>query len=113
MRCRAAWTSARVTIVVGIPSIGAGGKRDALALLQPTRELHAVTDAELVEDRLEVALHGLRRDPEPLGHLARPQAVGHEQGDLALALREPVRGGGRDSAVDAGGGHDVLRPALS
>src|SRR5690348_10968514 len=104
MRCRAAWTSSKVTIM-GTGDATARRKiaqaREAsepaprtfadLPLLQPPRQLDPVSHAELVEDRLEVALHGLRGDPEPLCHLARAEAVGDEQRHLPFTLGEPVR----------------------
>src|SRR5512145_1121484 len=120
IRASAAWTSWRVTIrseipprrprgksarpgVAGEEPPGAGrlatcasaGDRSRLVLHEPTSQLDAVPDAELVEDRLEVALHRLGGDPQPLGHLAGAQAVRDEQGDLAFTLRESVRRGRR------------------
>src|SRR6266496_1277536 len=71
------------------------GRRGAAAVRTPgarsvldeaPRELHAGPDAQLVEDRLQVALDGLRRDPEPLRDLAGAQAVRDEQGDLPFTL---------------------------
>src|SRR5512139_3769888 len=80
-RSRAAWTSFSVTTEPKLPA------REA------PRQFDAVADSQLVEDRLQVALHGLRGDGEPLGDLATAQAVGDEQGDLALPVGEAVRRG--------------------
>src|SRR5512142_1494372 len=102
MRRRACWTSSSVTMEArdanaeGCAAARGGGagyrscrrraRRDRLALRQPAGELDAVAHAELVEDGLEVALHRLRRDGEPLGDLARAQPLGDEERHLALAL---------------------------
>ena len=68
-----------------------GGARARRSVLdEAARELDAVPHAELVEDRLEVALHRLRGDAEPLRDLARAEPVRDEQGDLAFTLGEPI-----------------------
>src|SRR6266545_8218577 len=102
-RARAAWTSWRVTIQWEIPpgrprgksahppAAGTGSCAGSV-LDEAAGQLDAVPHPELVEDRLQVALHRLRSDPEPLRDLAGAQPVGDEEGHLALALREPVRG---------------------
>src|SRR6266540_2190773 len=109
-RARAAWTSSRVTIRREIPPARPPGKSPnrrpqqspaparrrrascAGSVLDETAgQLDAVPHAELVEDRLQVALHGLRSDPESLRDLAGSEPVGDEERHLALALRETVR----------------------
>src|SRR5512139_2935898 len=94
-RSRAAWTSFSVTTEPKLPA------REA------PRQFDAVADSQLVEDRLQVALHGLRGDGEPLGDLAAAQAVGDEQGDLPLPLSQAVGGGllDRGGALDDAGKH--------
>src|SRR5512133_1627607 len=93
MRASAAWTSSSVTMGEGDANRAARPSQERSVLNEPARELHAIAHAELVEDRLEVALHRLGRDPQALGHLARAQPVGDEQRDLAFTLGEPVGGG--------------------
>src|SRR6266540_562722 len=101
-RARAAWTSWRVTIQWEIPpgrprgksahppAAGTGSCAGSV-LDEAAGQLDAVPHAELVEDRLQVALHRLRSDPEPLGDLARAEPVGDEQRDLAFTMGEAVR----------------------
>jgi hypothetical protein len=48
-------------------------------------EFAAAAHADLVEDRLEVVLDGLRGYEERARDLARAQAAKHEHGDLAFA----------------------------
>src|SRR5512137_1358500 len=71
-RSRAARTSFSVTTEPKLPA------REA------PRQFDAVADPQLVEDRLQVALHRLRGDRE---------TIGHEQRDLALPVGEAIRGG--------------------
>ena len=68
------------------------GVAPASVLHEPAGQLDAVAHAQLVEDGLEVALHGLRGDAEPLGHLAGAQPVGHQQRHLALPAGQAVGG---------------------
>src|SRR6266540_4562930 len=101
-RARAAWTSWRVTIQWEIPpgrprgksahppAAGTGSCAGSV-LDEAAGQLDAVPHPELVEDRLQVALHRLRSDPESLRDLAGSEPVGDEERHLALALRETVR----------------------
>jgi hypothetical protein len=54
------------------------------------RELSAGAGASLLEDRLEVIIHGVGGDAEPLCRLGRRRATQRELGYLLLARGEPL-----------------------
>jgi hypothetical protein len=53
-------------------------------------QLTAAANACLVEDGLEVVLHGVGREPEPVGHLLGGAALDAQVGHRALAIGQPV-----------------------
>ena len=59
-------------------------------------ELAAAAHADLLEDRLQVVLHGVARDEQAVRDLARVEALDQQRDELALARAETVRA--RDAA---------------
>jgi hypothetical protein len=61
-------------------------------------ELASAVNSDLLEDRLEVVLDGVRRHVELIRHLISRVPAQDETGHLALALRKAIRLGdeGRD-----------------
>src|SRR6266550_1040071 len=53
-------------------------------------QLAAAVDADLVEDGLQVVLHGVRRDEESFGDRARVEPRHEQRDNRTLALRERV-----------------------
>src|SRR5438093_7361508 len=58
--------------------------------IEPREQLAAAVDADLLEDRLQMILHRVARDEEPLGEGARVESGDDRGGDVALALREGI-----------------------
>src|SRR4029077_12687714 len=56
---------------------GIARSRD-LVIARESGQLHARVDAELREDVTEMAVHGVRRDEEAVGHLSVGQSFGDE-----------------------------------
>src|SRR5829696_1267268 len=76
------WIEGRAKRVTSVHDAGADRDRHGLG---------AVVRPELLEDALEVGLHGVRRDAEVRRDLTGRRAVGDLLEDLALALRERRR----------------------
>ena len=53
-------------------------------------ELASTANAGLLEDRLQVVLDRVRREPKRLGYLVRGEALDHAAHDVALSFRHPV-----------------------
>src|ERR671926_1715481 len=51
-------------------------------------ELTPAVDVDLVEDGLQVVLHGVRRDEEPVGDLLGREALKNELCDIPFAPRQ-------------------------
>jgi hypothetical protein len=63
-------------------------------------EVAPAADARLLEHVLQVLLHGVRGDAEPVGDLGRGVAAQDQPGDVLLAIGQPV--GGHQQRGDAG-----------
>ena len=55
-------------------------------------EVSAAADGSLLENALQVLLHGVRRDAEVCGDLGGEMASEDQPGHVLLALCQPVRG---------------------
>src|SRR5438874_12379614 len=79
---------------------GAGWRGSGRGLLDQAvpdrvdRGLRAVRYVQLLKDRGDVTLHGLRREDKLVRDLAVAQALGDEREDLTLAFGEVARGRG-------------------
>ena len=63
-------------------------------------EVSAAADGSLLENALQVLLHGVRRDAEVRGDLGGEMASEDQPGHVLLALCQPVRG--HEQGRDAG-----------
>src|SRR5436309_2823991 len=75
--------------------IGRATGCDQAALVRVDHRLHAVADAELLEDARDVRLGGRLADHEPLADLGVGQPAGEQVEDLALAWGQVVDRGWR------------------
>jgi hypothetical protein len=76
-----------------------------------SHEVPPAVDAGLLEDVLQVLLHGVGRDGKALGDLRSRVALEHEPSDFLLALGQPVGGHQQRSDSDRMGGfHDYRDP---
>ena len=95
------------------PQTGFGTGRSVRASGEGGDEFSATTDAELVEDRAQMFLHGVGRDVQFFDDVSGRSSLQDECSDTALCRGQPVRGEGERTELRRVGGVEDHRDVVS